>query len=149
MMNITRYEPRYRPLGLLSRLLEDQELDTFLNRGLEPDSVSDWLPAVDISEEDDRFLLTADLPGVDPDAIEVTMEDGVLTIQGSRDTESTDEKNGYKRYERVRGSFLRRFTLPDTANGDDIAAATKNGVLEVSIPKQAKPQPRKISVKPA
>lgn len=148
-MNITRYEPRYRPLGLLGRLLQDQELDTMLTGSIEPDSVSDWLPAVDIREEEDRFLLQADLPGVDPDAIEVTMEDGVLTIQGSRDTESTDEKEGYKRYERVRGSFLRRFTLPDTANGDEIAAATRHGVLEVSIPKQAKPQPRKISVKPA
>jgi HSP20 family protein len=148
-MNIARYEPRYRSLGLLGRLLQDQELDTLLSRGAEPDSVSDWLPAVDIREENDRFLLQADLPGVDPDAIEVTMEDGVLTIQGSRDSESTDEQEGYKRYERVRGSFLRRFTLPDTANGDDIAAATRNGVLEVSIPKQVKPQPRKISVKPA
>lgn len=148
-MNIARYEPRYRPLGLLGRLLQDQELDTLLSRGAEPDSVSDWLPAVDIREENDRFLLQADLPGVDPDAIEVTMEDGVLTIQGSRVSESTDEQESYKRYERVRGSFLRRFTLPDTANGDAISAATSNGVLEVSIPKQVKPQPRKISVKPA
>jgi len=148
-MNISRYQPRYRPLGLLDRLLQDQELGTLLNSLNDADSVSDWHPAVDIREEDDRFVLEADLPGVDPEAIEVTMEDGVLTIQGKRESETTDEKEGYKRYERVRGSFLRRFNLPDTANGEAISAATKHGVLEVIIPKQARPQPRKISVQPA
>ena len=149
-MNIRRYEPRYRPMGLLGRLLEEQQdLENLLNNRDEPDSVSDWLPAVDIHEEDERFVLQADLPGVDPDAIEVTMENGLLTIQGKRDHESTEDKDGYQRYERVRGSFLRRFTLPDTANGEAISAVTKHGVLEVTIPKQEKLQPRKISVKPA
>jgi len=155
-MNLMHYEPRYRPvrsLGLLSRLLQDQELEGLLNPAAtnshEPERVSDWLPAVDIREEDDRFELSADLPGVDPENITVTMEDGVLSIQGSRNSQVTDETDGYQRYERVSGKFLRRFTLPDTANDEEISATTKQGVLTVSIPKQARPQARKIDVKSA
>jgi HSP20 family protein len=151
-----RYEPRYRParsLGLLSRLLQDEDIDSLLNPALsgngESGLLTDWVPAVDIREKDDRFELSADLPGVNPEDISVTMEDGVLTIQGSRLAEVTDEQDNYTRYERVYGKFLRRFTLPDTANGDEISALTKNGVLNVSIPKQAKVQPRKIAVKSA
>ena len=146
-MNVARYEPRYRPFGLLNRLLQEENLANLYDR--EPDAVTDWLPAVDIREEDDRYILTADLPGVAPENIDVTMEDGVLTIQGHREAESTDDKSGYRRYERVSGSFLRRFTLPDTANGDEVDAHTRNGVLEVSIAKQAQVQPRKITVKAA
>ena len=155
-MNIMRYDPRYRParsLGLLSRLLQDEDIDSLLNPALSRNGdaglLTDWVPAVDIREKDDRFELSADLPGVNPDDITVTMEDGVLTIQGSRLTEATDEKDNYTRFERVYGKFLRRFTLPDTANGDEISAVTKHGVLNVSIPKQAKVQPRKIDVKSA
>jgi len=155
-MNVMRYEPRYRParsLGLLSRLLQDEDIDSLLNPALsgngESGLLTDWVPAVDIREKADRFELSADLPGVNPEDISVTMEDGVLTIQGSRLAEVTDEQDNYSRYERVYGKFLRRFTLPDTANGDEISALTKNGVLNVSIPKQAKVQPRKIAVKSA
>jgi HSP20 family protein len=146
-MNVVRYDPHYRPLGLLGRLLQDSDLESLVNR--EPDTVSDWLPAVDIQEETDRYLLRADLPGVDPENIDVTMEDGVLTIQGRREQESDKSKDGFRRYERVSGSFLRRFTLPDTVNGDEIKARTVNGVLELSIAKQANLQPRKIEVQSA
>jgi HSP20 family protein len=145
-MNIARYEPRHRGLGLLSRLL-DEEFDQMMGR--ESATVADWMPAVDIREEADRYLLTADLPGVNPDDIDITMENGVLTIQGKRDTETSTESGGYKRYERVRGNFVRRFTLPDTANGEDIAAETRNGVLEVTIPKHPEQTPRKIAVRQA
>ncbi|MDP6436607.1 MAG: Hsp20/alpha crystallin family protein [Gammaproteobacteria bacterium] len=146
-MNIMRYEPRYRPLGLLGRLLQDPELDRLVNS--EADSVSDWLPAVDIREEKDRYLLRADLPGVDPNDIDVTMENGVLTIQGRREQGLDESEEGFRRFERVTGSFLRRFTLPDTADGDSIKARTNHGVLEVSIDKQAKSRPRKVEVKAA
>ena len=156
-MNVIRYEPHYRrparSLGLLNRLLQDEGLTSLLNPALagngEPDLVTDWVPAVDIREKDDRFELSADLPGVNPEDITVTMEDGVLSIQGSRQAEIADENDNYKRYERVNGSFLRRFTLPDTANGEEIAATTKHGVLIVTIPKQTRVQPRKIEVKSA
>jgi len=90
--------------------------------------------------------LRADLPGVEPKDIEVTMEDGVLTLRGKRELEEREEREGYRRVERVSGQFFRRFTLPDTANTDAISAKSKQGVLEVIIPKQPKVQPRRISV---
>ena len=153
-MQLKRYDPYYRsarPLSALGRLLQETDFDTLLGNTLDAasgsDIVTDWLPAVDIQEQPDSFLLKADLPGVDPENIEVTMEDGILTIQGNRESEKHDESDNFSRYERVKGRFLRRFTLPDTANGEAIEATTRHGVLEVTIPKQARLQPRKIAVK--
>jgi HSP20 family protein len=155
-MNITRYEPVYRrgrPLSLLGQLLQEPALGSLLGTDSgarnEPDVLTDWLPAVDIREDDERFMLLADLPGVKPEDIAVSMEAGILTIEGSRDSETKEDKSDYKRYERIYGKFLRRFTLPDTADGDKISAQTNNGVLEVIIPKQPRPQARRIAVKPA
>ena len=110
-------------------------------------ATSDWIPAVDIQENTKEFIIHADIPGVDPNDIDVHMEDGTLTIKGERESESKEERDGYKRVERKRGSFYRRFSLPDTANADKISAKSKNGVLEISIPKQERAQPRKIEVK--
>ncbi len=146
-MNVTRYEPRYRPVSLLDRLLT-QDLSSLLEPAgtRAPDAITDWLPAVDIKETADQFELKADLPGVKSDDIEITAEDGVLTIQGSRESETSEKSEGYQRFERVSGKFLRRFTLPDTANVEQISAATDNGVLKVTIAKQVKAKPRKINV---
>ena len=80
------------------------------------------------------------------DDIEVKMEDGVLSIKGERQSESSENREGYKRVERVRGSFLRRFSMPDTVDADGITARSKDGVLEVVIPKQAKVLPKRIKV---
>ena len=110
-------------------------------------ATSDWVPAVDIQENEKEFLIHADIPGVDPNDIDVHMEDGMLTIKGERESETKEEKEGYKRVERQRGSFYRRFSLPDTANADKISAKSKHGVLEITIPKQEKAQARKIEVK--
>ncbi len=107
---------------------------------------SDWMPAVDIREDDQAFTIFADIPGVDPKDIEVHMEKGVLSISGQRAKETREERDSYKRIERTRGSFLRRFSLPDTADADKIAARCRNGVLEVTIPKHERIQPRKITV---
>ena len=142
---------RYEPWGLLNQLHGevDRLFNTRMGRyGDDGDQLatSDWVPAVDIKEEDDRFVIHADVPGVDPKDIEVNMEDGVLSIKGERQSERTDEREGYKRVERVRGSFFRRFSLPDTANADAISARSKNGVLEVVIPKQEKVLPKRIQV---
>ena len=144
------YMQRYQPWGLLNQL--HGEVDNLFNTrpGRYDDAdqlaTSDWIPAVDIREEDDRFIIHADVPGVDPGDIEINMEDGVLSIKGERQSEKTDEREGYKRVERVRGSFIRRFSLPDTANADAISARSKNGVLEVVIPKQEKVLPKRIQV---
>jgi len=112
----------------------------------EETTASDWVPAVDIKEEQDRFLIHADIPGVNPEDIDVHMENGILTISGNRSSEHKVESEGYKRVERVCGTFLRRFTLPDTANAENISAKCTHGVLEVIIPKQDKVKPKKISV---
>ncbi len=142
---------QYEPWNLLNHLHGD--LDRYFNKrlGVAGDNgsslaTSDWTPAVDIKEEDDSYVIHADVPGVEPKDIEVNMEDGVLTIKGERKFENEEEREGYKRVERVRGSFYRRFSLPDTANAEAISARSKNGVLEVVIPKQEKVQPKRIVV---
>ncbi len=140
---------RYQPLGLMHRLHHD--LDRILDRhwrdGDETISpVSDWLPAVDIREEDKQFVLHADIPGVDPKDIEVTMENGVLTVRGVRQAETETHDQAYERVERASGGFYRRFSLPDTADSDRITAKSSLGVLEVIIPKLAEIQPKKIDI---
>ena len=128
---------RYEPWSLFDQLR--REMDTSL-------ATSDWVPAVDIKENDDHFTIVADIPGVAPEDIEVQMENGALTIKGERETEKTEEKDDYKRVERSFGSFYRRFSLPESANPETIEAKSNNGVLEITIDKQAKTEPRKIAV---
>lgn len=137
---------RYEPWSLLNQL--HREMDSLFSRGLGGDeaSVSDWAPAVDIKEEPDAYVLYADIPGVDPKDIEVHMENGVLILRGEREHVAEQERASYKRTERVRGTFFRRFSLPDTADAERIAARYNNGVLEVRIPKLEKVQPRRIVV---
>ena len=107
---------------------------------------SQWVPRVDIKEEADRFLLYADIPGVEPQAIEVQMDKGLLTIKGERREEKVDETERYSRIERRHGVFHRRFALPDSADPDGITASGHNGVLTISIPKRPESTPRRIQV---
>ncbi|MFO1349880.1 MAG: Hsp20/alpha crystallin family protein [Gammaproteobacteria bacterium] len=147
-MNIVRYDP----WSVFEKM--SQEMNSLLNTrgGLlrEGDDSSvvtgRWVPAVDIKEEPNQFVLHADIPGVDPKDIEITMDHSVLTVKGERKTESTQEQNGYKRVERMHGAFYRRFSLPDTADAERISAKGENGVLTITIPKKEKAQPRRISI---
>jgi HSP20 family protein len=107
---------------------------------------SQWTPRVDIKEEPDRFVIQADIPGVDPKDIEVHMEKGILTIKGERRTESKTEGDQYTRVERSHGLFYRRFALPDSANPEGITAVGKHGVLEIAIPKRAETKARRIEI---
>ncbi len=141
-MAITRYEP----WSLLSQLQKELERSREDETGEGSIATAEWAPAVDIKEEPDKFVIQADIPGVKPEAIEVSMEEGVLTIKGEKKTEATTEKDGYKRVERTYGSFYRRFSLPDTADADAISAKSKHGVLEIVIPKKEAVKPKKISV---
>ncbi|PSJ17811.1 Hsp20/alpha crystallin family protein [Nitrosomonas supralitoralis] len=137
-MAITRYEP----WGLLSQLQKELE-----RGGMEGSTATaEWAPAVDIKEGTDKFVIHADIPGVKPEEIDISMESGVLTIKGEKKSESKTEQEGYKRVERTYGSFYRRFSLPDTANADAISASSKHGVLEVIIPKREAVLPKKINV---
>ena len=105
-----------------------------------------WAPSIDLREEEERYTLHADLPGVDAKDIQITADAGVLTIRGDRQSDKRDGKPGYEYLERRSGSFLRRFSLPENALADQIKARHVNGVLEVVIPKQGVPEPRRINV---
>jgi HSP20 family protein len=109
-------------------------------------SVNQWAPRVDIREEDNRFVILADIPGVDPKDIEVSADKNELTIKGERKSETTQDNGKLKRVERSYGAFLRSFTLPDNADADAISASGKHGVLEISVPKKAETTPRRIAV---
>jgi HSP20 family protein len=138
---------RYEPWNLLTQLHNEvnRVFDTRLGRSGDDAGqvVSDWTPAVDIREDQHRYVILADVPGVDLKDIEITLENGTLTLRGDR---RNGEQNGYKRAERPHGSFYRRFTLPDTVDTEGVSAKGLNGVLEISIPKAQKVQPRKIAV---
>ncbi|MCU7906473.1 MAG: Hsp20/alpha crystallin family protein [Candidatus Thiodiazotropha sp. (ex Epidulcina cf. delphinae)] len=145
-MNITRYDPW--------RTMEDwrQELDRAFHPLLQrEDDTSrvvggDWAPAVDIKEEDNRYVIRADIPGVKPEDVEVTMENGVLTIRGERRFEETEERENFRHIERSHGIFYRRFSLPDNTDSEDVEATGKDGVIEVIIPKSAEKLPKRIEV---
>lgn len=109
-------------------------------------ALTQWAPAVDIKEEPDRFIVTADVPGVQAADIDVTFENGVLSITGERKSEATEEKDGFKRVERAYGRFERRFSLPENIDDERIAAKGKDGVLEITLPKKESVKPKKISV---
>ncbi|RMD69391.1 MAG: Hsp20/alpha crystallin family protein [Gammaproteobacteria bacterium] len=130
----------------MSKLFEGRAPAVPAERELSSAFTSEWIPLVDIKEEPDRFIVYMDVPGVNPKDIEISMEEGVLTIKGQRPVESEEEQAKYTRMERPRGAFQRRFTLPDTADAEKISARVKNGVLELVIPKHEKVQPRKITV---
>ena len=107
---------------------------------------SHWMPGVDIKEEPDRFLIIADVPGVEPADVEVSMADGMLSIKGERPAATEDERRSYRRMERARGTFHRRFSLPETADAERITARSSHGVLTVEIPKRDLATPRRIEV---
>lgn len=146
-MNIARFEP-WTFVDLLRRDL-DRLSDPRPATGNGHESVADWIPAVDIFEEKDRFLLRADVPGVDPEDINVSMENGVLNVSGERHADVRPEGSGAQRIERAAGRFFRHFTLPETTDAEGISAKCSNGILEVSIPKMPAVQARRITVETA
>ena len=146
-MNLVRFEP-WSIGDLMQRDFDRFATRRFARDGVET-PVADWVPAVDIVEEKERFVLRADVPGVAAEDIEISMEDGVLSVSGERKIEAHDDTDGVRRFERVSGRFYRRFSLPDTADAESIAAKTANGILEVSIPKLPEVQPRRITVEAA
>lgn len=138
---------RYEPWSLVNRLQKDIDR-LFVPHSTAADSGA-WLPPVDIHEEANQFVLSVDLPGVDPKAVEITADQGVLTIRGQREDARKEARDGYRRIERTKGEFQRRFTLPETADAQSIKAKVTNGVLEVAIPKLAQVQPHRITVEAA
>ena len=137
----------YKPANLFQQF--DNELNRFLSNTTAANAANqthDWTPAVDIREEANRYVLEADIPGITREDLDISLEESVLTIKGERTVRSEDDHEAYRRKERSHGSFVRQFTLPDTVNAEAISASINNGVLEIGIPKQEKPVPRKITV---
>lgn len=146
-MNIVRYRQWPAQAALQEEI--KQVFDRFFDTGDTDESAvvtAQWVPRVDIKEEPNRFVLYADLPGIDPQDIDVQMDKGILSIRGERKSESTTETERFSRVERRYGSFHRRFALPDSADPDGIAAHGRNGVLEIVIPKKPETTPRRIQV---
>ncbi|HVL31682.1 MAG TPA: Hsp20/alpha crystallin family protein [Solirubrobacteraceae bacterium] len=105
-----------------------------------------WLPAMDLVETDEHFVLRADLPGVPESDVSIEVEGNVLTISGERKTEHEDKHEGYYRIERATGAFRRMLTLPEGVDADAVTATFDNGVLEVRIPKPAEAKPRRVQI---
>ena len=145
-MSLRQYNNPWNLLNSLQRELHSPEYGR-LNDDDASVATANWAPSVDISEDEKCFTLRADVPGVNPEAIEISMEKGVLTIKGERSSENTQETESYRRVERQSGQFYRRFTLPDSADADKIEAKSEHGVLTITIPKQEVAVSRRIEVK--
>ena len=139
---------RYEPWSLVRRVRSDLDR-MFETSGATREASASWYPAVDIREEAERFVLRADLPGLSPEDIAISLEDGILTLKGERELEQREADEGYRRVERISGRFERRFTLPEGVDAEGIGATSNNGVLEVSIPKPPQAEPRKVTVQAA
>lgn len=109
-------------------------------------SLHDWTPAVDISETDEEYLIKFELPEVKKDDIKVSIEDGILTVTGERKVEKEDKKKKFHRVERFYGTFSRSFNLPEDVDDKDIHAAYTDGVLNLSLKKTERPEPKSVDV---
>jgi HSP20 family protein len=122
--------------------------DSFFRGADEPSLLSGtWIPAVDVAEEDDAYVVKMELPGINKDDVKITLESNILTIQGEKKAESEVKQKNYHRSERSYGTFQRSFTLPSTVRNDKIDAVYKDGILIVSLPKAEEAKPKQIEVK--
>lgn len=141
----------YHPLSLLGQFSKESD-DWFKpllslkenGEGLQQEMV--WKPEVDIQEDEKAYVVTADIPGVDPKEIEITAHGNLLSIQGERNVEKNAEGTDSIRRERIYGRFRREFQLPDEADLDGISAKSEHGVIRLTIPKHKKTQPKRINV---
>jgi HSP20 family protein len=115
--------------------------------GEESITTAEWAPVVDITEDEKEFVVKAELPGLKREEVSVTVQDGVLSITGERKVEKEEKNKKYHRVERSYGSFVRSFTLPETADASKVNAEFKDGVLNVKLAKSPKAQPKTIEIK--
>jgi len=146
-MSITRYDP-FRDLKTLQDEV-NRLFSTNFSRGFGDEGLSRgaWTPSVDIFENKDELVLEAELPGMNREDFELTIENNVLTLRGERRFEKKDEADNYHRVERAYGSFTRSFTLPQTVSGEGATAEYKNGVLRVVLHKREEVKARRIEIK--
>ena len=146
---------KYEPVNFLNRMQSDLNDFFRVNGNSRMPSLFDdnnellsaeWIPSVDVKENGKQFTITADVPGVDPKDIEVSMENGFLSIKGERKEEKEETKDDRRIKECSYGSFERRFSMPDTADADRVTAKNKNGVLTVTIAKKQAAKPKLIEI---
>jgi HSP20 family protein len=146
-MTITRYDP-FRDLRSLqdevNRLFTGNVGRTFDDEGIARGS---WNPSVDIYENKEQIVLEAELPGMNREDFDLSIENNVVTLRGERRFEKKDDTDNYHRVERAYGSFTRSFTLPNTVTAEGATADYRNGVLRVTIPKREETKARRIEVK--
>ena len=138
-----------RPTGTVFDMLQG-EIDRLFNnyaRVSPGDSITQLVPSVDVSESDKEIELTAELPGLEQNDVEIAVEDNVLTIRGEKKAETKREDKNFRVMERAYGSFYRAFTLPSGVEPSQISATMSNGVLKIKIPKPQQPERKKIEVK--
>ena len=145
-MAIVRWEP-FRELATIQN-----EMNRLFNTAFDAPpggnggTARRWVPAMDLVETDDHFVLRADLPGLSQDDVNIEVEDRVLTVSGERRAEHESKSEGYHRVERAYGAFSRSLTLPEGIDADAVEATFDRGVLEVRIPKPEQRKPRKVSI---
>ena len=145
MTFLTRFE-RMDPFEELSTLRN--RMDRLWSRMTTADTsaLADWSPTSDVIEAKDEIVIKAELPGIDDKDVEVTIENGILTIKGERRAEQETEEKGFRQVERSYGSFLRAFALPPNVEPETISATFTKGLLEVHLPKKEDAKPRSIKV---
>lgn len=146
-MSLVRWDPFRELEDMSERLNRVFARPSMRNAGKENLTVADWMPVVDISESDGEYLIKAELPEVKKEDVKVTVEEGVLTIQGERRHEKEEKGKKYHRVERSYGSFVRSFTLPESVDEGAVKAEYKDGVLNLHLPKSEKVKPKAIDVK--
>lgn len=148
-MTLVRWDP-FRDLedvsDRLSWMFRRPALSRTNGAGKENMIVADWVPSVDVSETEGEYQIKAEIPDVKKEDVKVTVEDGVLTIQGERRQEKEEKGKKYHRVERSYGTFIRSFTLPDLVDEEKVKAEFKDGVLNLQLPKSEKAKPKAIEV---
>lgn len=148
MSTLTYWNPLRDIQDLQNRVLNVLNTGTSRTASNKTDApAADWVPVVDIIEDDKEFLIKAELPEVQKENVRVTVDKGRLILSGERKFEKEESGKTYHRVERSYGNFLRSFNLPENADTDKVEAEFKDGVLRVHVPKQEKPKPREIEVK--
>ncbi len=149
-MAVVRWDPLRELEAMadrLNRVISRPEGGALSGNGKEVLTVADWVPTVDISETEAEYAIHTELPGVRKDAVKVTMENGVLTIQGERRQDQADSERKHHRTERSYGRFVRSFTLPDSVDEAKVRAEYADGMLHLHLPKSEKAKPKQIDVK--
>ena len=143
-MTIVRWEPMRELTSLQSEM--NRLFNTVFDTPQATGGMRRWVPAMDLVETQEDFVLRADLPGLSEEDVKIEIEDNVLTVSGERNAEHESREEGFYRMERAFGSFSRSLTLPKGVNADAVAASFDRGVLEVHIPKPEQAKPRRISI---